>query len=206
MPLGRHLVGDVFDTLENMWANDLWPSLAIFHPTCTWLTNSAEWAFADPNYEKYPGVGYHQRVKPETLTGAARRDAREASLDEARRIVALPIRRKIIENPIGAISQIRKPSQVIQPYEFGDDASKATCLWFFDEDGNEAPELRLPIDPAKRCNGRWALHKGRYFERWSNQTDSGQNRMSPGADRWKDRSRTYPGIADAGAAHWSKFI
>lgn len=207
LPLGRHLVGDVFETLENLWANDLWPSLAIFHPTCTELTNSAEWAFRDPDFERYPGVGYHQKVKPGTLTGAKRRRAREASLQEVQKIIALPIARKVIENPIGAINtRIRKPSQIVQPWQFGDDASKSTCLWYVDKDGNECRDMLLPIDPAKRCNGRWVIHKGRYVERWSNQTDSGQNRLSPGADRWKDRSRTYGGIADAGTTHWSKFI
>lgn len=64
-----HYVGDVFDTLEKLrWAR-LWPDLAIFHPTCTYLTISAAWAFNDPDYGRYPGVGYHQRVKPDTLTG-----------------------------------------------------------------------------------------------------------------------------------------
>jgi hypothetical protein len=194
LPKGRHVVGDVFDTLDHMWANDLWPELAIFHPTCTYLTNSAAWAFSDPDYERYPKVGYHQAVKPETLVGAARRVARVAALSHVRRLMALPIRRKIIENPRGAIgTSIRKPTQIVQPYEFGDDASKATCLWMLDKDNGEAPELKIPVDPSKRLLGR--MIGGR--ERWSNQTDSGQNCLSPGDDRWKDRSRTFPGIADA---------
>lgn len=117
LPLGRHLVGDVFETLDNLWATDLWPDLAIFHPTCTYLTNSAEWAFSDPDFDRYPGVGYHQKVRPGTLTGALRRDARERSLDNVRRIMALPIKRKVIENPRGAIgSRIMGPTQVVQPY------------------------------------------------------------------------------------------
>lgn len=197
----NHIVGDVFATLDRLrdkygW----WPDLAIFHPTCTYLTNSAAWAFNDPDYERYPDRGgYHQRVKPETLTGAARRAAREEALNDVRRIMALPIRRKAIENPIGAIgTRIRKPDQIVQPYEFGDDASKATCLWFCDENGYPLPEMALPKDPNKRVPGR--IVAGR--ERWSNQTDSGQNRLSPGEDRWKDRSRTFPGIADAMVEKW----
>lgn len=130
LPLGRHMIGDVYQTLENFWANDMWPDLAIFHITCTYLTGSAEWAFKDPDFERYPGVGYHQRLKPGTLYGAARREAREKSKDEFRRVIHLPIRRKVVENPVGALSQIRKPSQIIQPFQFGDDASKKTCLWF----------------------------------------------------------------------------
>lgn len=194
---GRHIVGDVFDTLEDLWP-EWWPDLAVFHITCTYLTNSAAWAFNDPDFDRYPGVGYHQRVKPGTLVGAARREAREASKDEFRRVLALPIERKVVENPIGALSQIMKPTQIIQPYEFGDDASKGTCLWMIGKDGEPLPGMRLPIDPARRVPGR--LVNG--VERWANQTDSGQNRLSPGDDRWKDRSRTFPGIADAMAETW----
>ena len=121
-----------------------------------------------------------------------------AALDDVRKIMALPIRRKVIENPKGAIGTfIMKPTQVVQPYECGDDASKATCLWMLDKDGQQDASMRLPIDPAKRVQGR--IVNG--VERWANQTDTGQNRLSPGADRWKERSRTYPGIADAIAAH-----
>jgi len=201
LPLGSHLVGDVFETLDNLWANDLWPDLGIFHPTCTFLTNSAEWAFADPDFERYPGVGYHQKVQPGTLVGAQRRAARLSALSDVRRIMALPIRRKAIENPRGAIgTAIRKPDQTIQPNQFGDDASKATCLWL-----EELAKLR----PTKRAEGR-LVDDGRPqlglfgtgVERFSNQTDAGQNRLSPGEDRWKDRSRTFPGIANAMAQQW----
>lgn len=198
---GGHIQGDVFEALDDLWANKLWPDLGIFHPTCTYLTNSAEWAFSDPDFERYPGVGYHQKVQLGTLVGAARREAREAALNDVRRIMALPIKRKAIENPRGAIgTAIRKPDQTIQPNQFGDDASKATCLWL-----QELPKLR----PTKRAEGR-IVDDGRPqlglfgtgVERWSNQTDSGQNRLSPGEDRWKDRSRTFPGVADAMAEQW----
>lgn len=196
---GTHIVGDVFEVLGKLDAGGWWPDLAIFHPTCTYLTNSAAWAFRDPDYVRYPGIGYHQRVKPGTLVGKERRKAREVALDDVRRIIALPIRRKVIENPIGAIgTAIRKPCQIIQPYQFGDDASKATCLWFVDENGNSLPSMELTIHPEKRVAGR--MVNG--VERWANQTDSGQNRLSPSEDRWKDRSRTFPGIADAFARHW----
>ena len=65
--------------------------------------------------------------------------------------------------------------------------------------------VHLPIVPAERVPGRLVEHppgSGRMIERWSNQTDSGQNRLPPSKDRWKDRSRTYPGIAEAMAAAW----
>lgn len=203
LPMGRHLVGDVFETLENIYANELWPDLAVFHPSCTYLTISAEWAYKDPDFVRYPGVGYHQQVKPETLVGAARRKAREKALDDVRRIMALPIRRKAIENPIGVISsRIMAATDVVQPYEFGDDASKATCLWLLGKDNELQRDMIVPRDPARRVAGR--IVNGR--ERWANQTDSGQNRLSPGVNRWKDRSRTLPGVADAIVNHWSQFV
>lgn len=99
-----------------------------------------------------------------------------------------------IENPVGLISTaIRPPDQVIQPYEFGEDASKATCLWL-----NRLPRLQ----PTVRFPGRIIEWEGEMVERWANQTDSGQNRLPPSDDRWKERSRTYPGIAAAMAAQW----
>lgn len=198
LSLGRHMQGDVFDELANMWANDLWPSLGIFHPDCTYLTNSAAWAYGDGPY--------HQAVKPGTLVGAPRREAREKALNDVWRIMALRMP-KVIENPIGAINTaILKPTQIVQPNQFGDDASKATCLWMLDKDNEELPQLRLSPDPFKRRAPRLAVHKGRTVERWANQTDSGQNRLSPGDDRWKDRARTYPGIADALVAQCVRFL
>lgn len=119
-----HIQGDVWDIVEQAWE---W---AVFHPMCTYLTCSAAWAFKDPDYHKYPGVGYHQKVKPGTKVGAERRQAREQSLLDVRRLLALPYP-KAIENPaVSFINNIiRPPDQVVQPYDFGDDASKATGLW-----------------------------------------------------------------------------
>lgn len=104
-----------------------------------------------------------------------------------------------LENPVSIISsRIRKPDQIIQPYEFGEDASKKTCLWL-----NRLS--LLPIDPALRFPGRmvgWPRGSGKLVERWGNQTDSGQNRLGPSEERTTERSRTYPGIADAFARTW----
>lgn len=202
-PLGCHIVGDVFETLEYLWSIGKWPTLAIFHPDCTYLTGAAAWALKDPDFKRYPGIGYHQRTSSGILVGAERRAARAQALETVRRIMHLPIRFKAIENPVGAIgSNIRKPSQIVQPYEFGDDASKKTCLWFLDKHAVAMPQMRLPLDPSNRIRGRIV----RGVERWSNQTDEGQNRLSPGTDRWKERSRTYSGIADAMVEHWSKLL
>ena len=211
LPLGRHIVGDVYQTLDHLWANDLWPAFAMFHIECTNLTGSAEWAYNDPDYERYPGVGYHQKLKPGTLFGAERRAARERAMNEFRTVAALKINRKVVENPVGALSRIRKPSQIIQPNWFGDDASKKTCLWFMGPDGQPLLDMRLSrtgqAQPRIVDDGRPQLGLfGTGAARWSNQTDSGQNALSPGQDRWKERSRTFPGIADAMVQQWKDLI
>jgi len=106
-----------------------------------------------------------------------------------------------LENPVSIIStHIRKPDQTIQPYEYGEDASKRTCLWL-----NQLPRLR----GTSRFAGRMVEYpkgSGRIRERWGNQTDSGQNRLPPSDDRWKARSRTYQGIASAMADQWCEAL
>lgn len=172
-----HIQGDVFDV-----ANDDWDR-GLFHPTCTYLTCSAEWAYGDGPY--------HQRVKPETLVGTARRAARVDALNDVRRLMALPYP-KIIENPKGAISRaIRKPDQIIQPWMFGDNASKETHIWI-----DRLPLLNL-LAEEEWAFPRLIAGKRGVIMRWANQTDAGQSRLSPGPYRWKERSKTWPGIADA---------
>lgn len=190
---GIHIIGDVFDTLEKLRGDGWWPDLAIFHPDCTYFTVSAAWAFKDGPY--------HQRVKPGTLTGKARRDAQARDLEQVRKIQRLKIRTKIIENPIGQLSTLwMKPSDIVQPYEFGDDASKATCLWVLDKNGDRILTT-LPRDPALYVEPTLRPNGKRY---WSNQTDTGQNRLSPGANRWQKRADTYPGIAKAIVDHFTR--
>lgn len=173
---GPHYQGNVIDVIGGGW------DLMIAHPPCTYLTSAAEWAYTDGPY--------HQAVKPGTLTGAARREAREQALDFFVSLWHAPVARIAVENPVGIVSsRIGKPSQIIQPHQFGEDASKQTCLWL----------LNLPkLTPTAHIAPR--MVKGR--PRWANQTDSGQNRLSPGPDRWKIRSATYPGIAAAMASQW----
>jgi hypothetical protein len=191
----------VFAVLDLLRQRNQWPDLGIFHPDCTYLTNSAAWAFSDPDFDRYPGVGYHQRVQPGTLTGQARRDANAAALDTVRRIFALPIARKAVENPRGSIgTQIKPASQIIHPNQFGDDAAKATCLWL-----DNLPRLRPTGQATARLvdDGRPQMGLfGTGIERWANQSDGGQNRLTPGPDRWKERSRTYPGVSAAMADQW----
>jgi hypothetical protein len=120
-----------------------------------------------------------------------KRPERAAKTEQALRFVEFlmnaPIKRIAIENPIGCIStRICKPDQTIQPWQFGHPESKATCLWL---KGLPAltPTDVLPLPGTGR---------------WQNQTASGQNKLAPSADRWKIRSTTYQGIADAMAEQW----
>lgn len=180
----RHLQCDVWEVAGDRW------DMGLFHPMCTYLTVSAAWAFSDPDFERYPGVGYHQRVQPGTLVGEARREARREALNNFRRLLDIPYP-KAIENPAPSFVSraIRPPCQTIQPYEFGEDASKRTGLWL-----DRLPNLR----PTKRVPGRMVNGA----ERWANQCDNGQNRLPPSETRWLERSATYPGIAAAMGAQW----
>ena len=102
-----------------------------------------------------------------------------------------PVERIAVETPVSCISsRIRKPDQIIQPYHFGDDASKKTCLWL----------KNLPILKHTQYVGPRIVGGGK--QRWANQTDSGQNKLGPSPDRAKLRSKTYQGIADAMASQW----
>ncbi len=112
---GPHYQGDVLDIIRDGW------DLMIAHPPCTYLTISAEWAYKEEQTKK---------MKPGTLIGAARHAAREEAIKFVLAIAAAPVERIAIENPIGVLSsRWREPDQFIQPYEYGNDASKKTCLW-----------------------------------------------------------------------------
>jgi hypothetical protein len=179
---GPHYQGSVLDILNDGW------DLMIAHPPCTYLTCSAEWAYGDGPY--------HQKVKEGTLVGEARREARREAIEFVKTLYNAPIERIVIENPVGVLSrEFREPDQFIQPYEYGEDGSKKTCLWL---------KGLPPLVPTRLHPPRLAKTKdGRgYAFRWSNQTDSGQNKESPGADRWKIRSTTWQGWAEAMAEQW----
>ena len=189
----RHLQCDIWEIAGDKW------DAGLFHPDCTYLTCSAAWAFNDANFEKYPEIGYHQKVKPETLVGAPRRVAREEAIENFKRLDALPYP-SAIENPATSFASKghRPPDQIIQPYEHGDDASKGTGLWL---------DRLPPLLPTRRIPGRlieWPRGSGKTRERWGNQTDSGQNNLSPSDDRWLKRSLTYPGIASAFGEFWGE--
>jgi hypothetical protein len=163
---GPHIQGDVLCQLADGW------DMMIAFPPCTYLTLAGlHW-----NYRK-PGRA--------ALT-------REA-LEFVRTLLAAPIERIALENPVGCIStNIRKPDQKIQPYQFGHPQSKLTCLWL----KNLPPLWHTTVltPTAYQTNGK--------SPRWENQTATGQNKLAPSPDRWKLRSLTYQGVADAMAAQW----
>jgi hypothetical protein len=179
---GPHYQGDVFDIIEDGW------DMMICHPPCTYLSSS----------------GLHWNARGAMVDGRPRHElTHEAMLFVLNLMgegfVAHGIPRIALENPIGCIStQFRKPDQIIQPWHFGDDASKATCLWL------KGLPLLDNTDNSKWKPGRIVGEdrNGRTVVRWANQTDSGQNKLAPSPDRWKDRSRTYQGIANAMAEQW----
>lgn len=160
---GPHHKGDVLEIINDGW------DLMIAHPPCTYLSVS----------------GMHW-----TARGLRDPKLTEDALAFVRLLMDAPIPRIAVENPISVISsRIRKPDQVIQPYQFGHDASKATCLWL------KGLPLLTPTQeiPPRIVEGR---------QRWDNQTDSGQNRLPPSKDRWKIRSATFTGVATAMAQQW----
>lgn len=155
-----HYQEDVLGVIEAGW------DLMIAHPPCTYLTSS--------------GLHWNKRV-------AGREKLTEESVEFVRALLNAPIQRIALENPIGRISTaIRKPDQIIQPWQFGHPESKSTCLWLKGLDMLK-PTNVLPLPES----GRWA-----------NQTPSGQNKLGPSEDRWKKRSITYTGIAAAMAEQW----
>ncbi len=145
-----HIQGDVLSVLDAGW------DLGIFHPPCTHLAVSGA-----RHFEAKRASGVQQEA-----------------LGFVRKLLYAPIPQLALENPVSIISShIRKPDQIIQPWQFGHGETKATCLWL-----KNLPKLV----PTNIVDGRVArIHK-----------------MPPSPDRWKNRSRTYEGIAHAMAIQW----
>lgn len=160
------------------------------HTDAIAVAYSGEWdaMYACPECRFLCSSGQHRNDKPGQRTSADV-DAAAAFFIQ---MVNAPIKLKAIENSIGIMStRYRKPDQIIQPYQFGDDASKQTCLWI-----EGIPPLTLDLSlyvQPRMVNGK---------PRWANQTDSGQNRLAPSPTRSADRARNYPGIAYAMAYQW----
>jgi len=145
---GLHYKGDVTNILNDGW------DLMICHPPCTHLAVSGARWFKEKQKEQAEALKF-----VELLLNA-------------------PIPQICLENPISIISsRIRKPDQIIHPWQYGHGETKATCLWL----------KNLPLlKPTNIVEGREArVHK-----------------MPPSPNRWKERSRTFQGIADAFAEQW----
>jgi len=156
---GPHYQGDVRDILDDGF------DLMVAHPPCTHLAVSGARWFKDKQEEQ------------------------AEALDFVRFLLDAPIEKIALENPISIISsRIRKPNQIIQPWQFGHPESKSTCLWLKSLP-TLAPTNILPLPESGR---------------WNNQTPSGQNKLGPSEDRWKLRSATYKGIAQAMAEQWGE--
>ena len=157
-----HFQMDVFDAIE---LGGPW-DLGIFHPPCTYLCSS----------------GMHW-----TTRGLRDPKLTEDAVDFVRRLLDAPIEKIALENPIGCIStRIRKPDQIIQPWQFGHPESKATCLWL------KNLKKLIPTNVLEKPESG----------RWKNQTPSGQNKLGPSENRWAERSVTYEGIAKAMSLQW----
>jgi len=145
---GPHIQRDVLEIIDDDW------DMAIFHPPCTYLASSgARWWIS-------------------------RKEEQKKALEFVKLLLEAPIQRIALENPIGIIStKIRKPDQIIQPYEFGDPYQKATCLWL---------KGLVKLKPTN-------IVEEREQKCW---------KEPPGPERWKNRSRTYRGTAEAMASQW----
>jgi hypothetical protein len=156
---GPHLTCDVRDVLTRGW------DLMIAHPPCTHLAVSGARWFKGKEREQ------------------------EDALQFVRDLLNAPIERIALENPASIIStRIRKPDQIIQPWQFGHPEAKETWLWL---------ERLLPLRPTNVLK----LPARGY---WDNQTPSGQNKLGPSDTRWMERSKTYEGIAEAMVTQWSQ--
>lgn len=145
---GNHYQGDVFDVINDGW------DLMIAHPPCTHLAVSGARWFKDKICEQ------------------------QEALEFVAELLVCGINKIALENPISIISShIRKPDQIIQPWQFGHGETKATCLWL-----KNLPKL-VPTNIVEGRADR--IHK-----------------IPPGPNRWKERSRTYRGIAEAMATQW----
>jgi hypothetical protein len=145
--------------------------LMIGHPPCTRLTNAVIWYIK--KYDLWHEVDEAVKFFLELWNA--------------------PIEKICLENPIQhgyAKARLPKYAQIIQPYQFGEDASKATCLWL----KGLPPLLPTQMFPPRYVNGK---------PRWGNQTDGGWNKLPPSPDRGRLRSKTYPGIAEGMANQWT---
>lgn len=175
-----HIQGNVLNYLyECDW------DMMIAHPPCTFLAVAGASWFYHPDDKHLPT----EKRRPHPKYPNRRKDQQEA-LDFFLALYNAPIPMVAVENPVGVIStKFRKPDQIIHPWMFGDEAHKATCLWL-----RGLPKL-TPTNIVGKGEFKTAKSgkRGAAWNWW----------LPPGEDRWKIRSTTFQGIADAMAAQWS---
>ncbi len=174
---------------HDAWSCDLLPAEdgSAFHLQCDVREILAEW---------WDVMVCHPPCTDLAVSGARHFPAKIAdgrqgrALDFVRLLLDAPIPHIALENPISIISsKIRKPNQIVQPHMFGHPEQKATCLWL-----KNLP----PLVATNDVSAAMALLPRNERER--------VHRMPPGPNRWKERSRTFTGIADAMAVQWSQSI
>lgn len=162
--------------------------LMIAHPPCTYLSVSgARWLYHPDD----AGLPIEQRREHPHHIG--RRKKQQEAIDFFLRFTKTGIKKWAIENPVGVMNtHYRKPNQIVQPFWFGDSASKKTCLWT-----HNLPELKPTkmVDPGERV----VLSSGRTLPKWY--SDSFNTKIST-EERRKLRSKTFPGFAKALAEQW----
>jgi len=185
-----HIQGDVFEVINNGW------DLMIAHPPCTYLTVTAnKWLKDQPP------------LKSGALVGEARRNARLEAIDFFMKIANAPIKRIVIENPVGCMSTVwRKADQIIHPYYFGDEHRKATCLWlknvpplYHNKEINLFDNVITHVDQGE--SAEWIDGKTGKMKRqpkWYAMAKQGKEL----GDRSRERSKTFPSIATAMAEQW----
>jgi len=220
---GPHIVGDC---LAQDWSGF---DLLICHPPCTYLCSS--------------GLHWNKRV-------AGRSKKTEDALAFVSCLLGMDVPHIALENPVGCIStRIRKYDQKIQPWQFGHNASKGTCLWLkglpplthtniVPPEGWSLVKYASDCEPCPDCGEPYCNDHAQHYAEcdcigptmddatykriegyefatlepaptrpvWGNQTPSGQNKLGPSENRWKERSLTYPGIADAMAEQWGDHL
>tara|TARA_Y100000004_G_C8764017_1_gene347806 strand:+ start:44 stop:685 length:642 start_codon:yes stop_codon:yes gene_type:complete len=177
--LGEHYQGDVTDILNDGW------DMMIAHPPCTYLSVSGARWYYHPEDKHLP---YEER-RPHPMH-PNRRQLQQEALDFVQLLLDAPINKIVVENPISVISsKIKKPTQIIQPYEYGHPTSKSTCLWL---------KNLKPLQPTDVVEPIWInVSKGKRMSKFHYDTYT-----LPKEERGKIRSATFPGIAKAMAEQW----
>ena len=177
--LGEHYQGDVTDILYDGW------DLMIAHPPCTYLSVSGARWYYHPEDKHLP---YDER-RPHPMH-PNRRQYQQEALDFVKLLLNAPIDKIAVENPVSVIStRIKKPTQIIQPYEYGHPTSKSTCLWLKNLESLQPTDIVEPI---------WiSLSDGKRMSKFHYDTYT-----LPKEERGKIRSATFPGIAQAMADQW----